>query len=295
MEETRPRVGRLARTRVCRPTRPRRVTSQHPRRVMPLHPRRVTPLHPRRVSGRFFILLPQAVPLQADDAEDGLAEDAAVHLGRAQLAVDEDDGHLADAEAVFVGGELHLYLEGVALEADAVQGDGLEHAPPVADEARRGVVDGQAGDEAHVFRGEVGHQHAPHGPVDHVDAADVARADGHVRPLVPAGGQEARQVGGVVAEVGVHLEDVFVVVLQGPAEAGDVGRAQSLLACALQHEEAAGEVLALQQAFHDVRRAVRRVVFHHQDVETVLQSEDGADDVLYVFPFIVGRDDDDAV
>ena len=241
-----------------------------------------------------MVFPPQAVPLQADDAEDGFAEDAGVHLRRAQLAVDEDDGHLVDAEGVLVGGELHLYLEGVALKADAVQRDGLEHAAAVAHEARRGVVDGQAGDEAHVFRGEVGHQHAPHGPVDHVDAADVARADADVRPLVTTGGIEARQVGGAVAEVGIHLEDVFIVPLQRPAEAGDVGRAQPLLAGALQHEEAVGKLLALQ-ALDDVGRAVGRVVLHHQDVETVLQSEDGANDVLYVFPLVVGGDDDDAV
>ena len=242
----------------------------------------------------FRILLEPAVPLQADDAEDGFAEDAGVHFRGAQLAVDEDDGHFLHLCAALVGGELHLDLEGIALEADGVEVDGLQHAAAVAHEARRGVVDGQARNDAHVFRGEVGHQHASHGPVHHVHAAHVARADGHVGPLLGTGLVEAGQVLGVVAEVGVHLEDVFVVVLQRPAEACDVGCAQAQLAATLHHEQAVGELFSLQAA-DNLGRTVGRPVFDDQDVEPMLQGKDGPQDVLDILPLVVGRDDDDAV
>ena len=194
---------------------------------------------------RALVFFPQAVPLQADDAEYSFAEDAAIHLRRTQFAVDEDNRHLLDAEGIFVGSKLHFYLESISFEADAVQRDSLEYATTVAHETRCGVVDGQTGNEAHIFRGEVRHQHAAHGPVHYVDAADIARANAYVCSFVVAGGVESWQVGGVVAEVGVHFEDVFIAVLQSPAEAGDVGRAQSLLAGALEHEKAVGKLLAL--------------------------------------------------
>lgn len=242
----------------------------------------------------FRIFLEPAVPLQADDAEDGFAKDAGVHFRGAQLAVDEDDGHFLHLCAALVGGELHLDLEGITLEADGVEVDGLQHAAAVAHEARRGVVDGQARDDAHVFRGEVGHQHASHGPVHHVHAAHVARTDGHVGSLLGTGLVEAGQVLGVVAEVGVHLEDVFVVVLQRPTEACDVGRAQAQLAATLHHEQAVGELFALQAA-DNLGRTVGRPVFDDQDVETMLQGKDGPYDVLDILPLVVGRDDDDAV
>jgi len=81
-----------------------------------------------------------AVPAQAHDTEEGLAEDAARHLAGALAAVDEDDGHLLDAEPYLVGRKLHLNLETIALETNLVQLDGLQHAAPVAHEARRRVV-----------------------------------------------------------------------------------------------------------------------------------------------------------
>ena len=170
----------------------------------------------------------------------------------------------------------------------------MQHAAAVAHEARRGVVDRQARNDAHVFRGEVGHQHASHGPVHHVDAAHVARADGYVGSLLGTGLVEAGQILGVVAEVGVHLEDVFVVVLQRPAEACDVGGAQAQLTATLHHEQAVGELFALQAA-DNLGRTVGRPVFDDQDVETMLQGKDGPYDVLDILPFIIGRDDDDAV
>mgnify|MGYP007122063997 CR=1 FL=1 len=69
-----------------------------------------------------------AVPAQPHHAEESLGEDAARHLRRALAAVHEDDRHLLDLEADLVGGELHLNLEGVALEANLVKLDGLQHA-----------------------------------------------------------------------------------------------------------------------------------------------------------------------
>ena len=241
------------------------------------------------------ILLEPTIPPQTHDSESGFGEDASGHLARAQLAVDEDDGHFLDAEAAFVGGELHLNLEGVAFEADGVEVNGLEHLAAVADETGGGVVNVQAGDELHVLRGEVGHQHASHGPVDHVHARDVARADAHVVALVLAGCQQSWKVRRGVAEVGVHLEDVFVAVGQCPLEAGDVCRSQSQLAAAFYEEHAVGELIR-HQPLDDVGSAIGRAVVDDQDIKGVLLSGgDGADDVLDVFLLVVGRDDDDAV
>ena len=85
----------------------------------------------------------------------------------------------------------------------------------------------EACDEADVFRGEIAHEHPADGPVDDIDARHVAAADGEVVSLVVTGGIEPWQVVGVMAEIGIHLEDIFVVVLQRPLETRDIGGAQS--------------------------------------------------------------------
>ena len=80
---------------------------------------------------------------------------------------------------------------------------------------------------------------------------------------------------------------------EAPAEAAEVGGAQSLLAAALDHEEAVGELLL--QTAHDVGGAVGRAILDDKDVEHLFQREDGTDDILDVLLFVICGDDDDAV
>ena len=109
-----------------------------------------------------------------------------------------------------------------------------------------------------------------------------------------AGGIEAWQVVGVVAEVGVHLEDVAVVAFQSPLESGDIGRAKSQFSASFHDEEAALE-LVLHQVVDNVGRTVGTAIVDDQDVKVFLQAEDGSYDLLYVLLLVVRRDDDDAV
>ena len=74
-------------------------------------------------------LVEDGVPPQLNHAPQGLKEDARVHLARSQHAVHKHDGYLLDPEAHAVGSELHLDLEGIDLELDGVQIDGLQHLP----------------------------------------------------------------------------------------------------------------------------------------------------------------------
>ena len=83
-------------------------------------------------------------------------------------------------------------------------------------------------------------------------------------------------------------------MLQRPADACFVGGAQALLAATLHHEQAVGELFALQAA-DNLGRTVGRPVFDDQDVEPMLQGKDGPQDVLDILPLVVGLDDDDAV
>ena len=94
-------------------------------------------------------------------------------------------------------------------------------------------------------------------------------------------------------EVGIHLEYVVVAVLDSPLETADVGGAEAELAGALYHEEALGELLL--QFLDDGGGAVGRAVFDDEDIEGLLQTKDGADDVLNILFLVIRGDDNDAV
>ena len=83
------------------------------------------------------------------------------------------------------------------------------------------------------------------------------------------GGVEAWQVVRVVAEVGIHLEDEVVAMLQGPLEALDVGGAEAQFALALQNVKAAGKLTG-DEVLDNGSRAIRTSVVDDQDVEFLL-------------------------
>ena len=82
----------------------------------------------------------------------------------------------------------------------------------------------------------------------------IAGAHGKIRPLLRAGGIQADEVVRVVGEIGIHLEDVVIPVVQGPAETGQVRGSQPLLPAAFEQVQPLRE-LGLE-ALDDAGRAV---------------------------------------
>ena len=227
---------------------------------------------------------------EAQHTEEGFGEYTAGHLAGAEDTVDEDDRYFLDAEAALVSRKLHFNLEGVSLEANLVQFDGFEYFAAIAHESGGRVVNGYAENGADVLGGEVTHQDASHRPVDDVHAADVATTDSHVGVLFGEGLVEFEQVLGIVAEVGIHLEDIVVAVLQPPSETADIGCTESEFTLPLDKEETVSE-LALHQVLDDSGRSVGRAVVNDEDMERHRQRKDGARDGFDVLFFVVGGDD----
>ena len=97
---------------------------------------------------------------------------------------------------------------------------------------------------------------------------------------------EAGKVGGIVAEVGVHLKHILIVALQSPTESGDIRRAQAQLAAALHQKQPAGKLLR-HQTFHNAGSAVWRTVVDDEYVKRLLQAKHRPDDLLDVLLFII--------
>ena len=103
------------------------------------------------------------------------------------------------------------------------------------------------------------------------------------------GSIEARQVGRIVAEVGIHLKHILIVVLQRPFESCDVGSAKSELAGAFEDEQTVGKLIG-NKTLHDGSGAVRTSVVNHKNVETLVKTEDSPDDFLDVLLLVVSGD-----
>ena len=97
---------------------------------------------------------------------------------------------------------------------------------------------------------------------------------------------EVGQVGGIVREVGVHLDDVLIVAPEGPFEAVDIGCAEPHLAAAALQIDPAWVLLHL--AAHGVGCAVGRTVVDYEQVEAVGKRHYGVDHSLDVLYLVVG-------
>src|SRR5215218_9663471 len=222
-----------------------------------------------------------------------LERDPPRHLRAPDLAVAEDDRDLAHAEAAAHGAVGQLDLERVALRANAVEVDRLEHFAPVALEPSREVAHLQPEHPLGVPAAPARDDAPPDPPALDLTAVHVARAEHHIGVVSRA--QQAGEVGRVVREVGVHLADERGTGIQGPAEAGQVGLAEAELRVPVKHLDLAGELG--RQAIRDGAGAVGRGVVDDQHPMAVGcglpdDVERGAYYRLEVGRLVVGREDE---
>src|SRR3954447_1569401 len=177
---------------------------------------------------------------QAGNEPRRLERDPPGHLRTAVDAVAKDDGQLDDAEARRHGAIGQLDLERVAHRAHLVEADGAQHLGAKALEAARGVGDVEAQPGARVPRPTAAEQAPQRAPVGHRATGRVARAQGEVGAAVADGGQQPREVRGVVGEVGVHLEHEARAVAQRSIESGLVGGPEPFAPGPVQHAHLAG-------------------------------------------------------
>jgi hypothetical protein len=131
-------------------------------------------------------------------------------------------------------------------------------------------------------------------PPPHAAAAHVAGSEDDVGAS-PRGGDEAWEVGRVVGQVGVHLDDQLRAGRQRLAEAGEVGAAEAVLARAVQDADVAvvaGELVG--QLAGAVGRGV--VDDEHGGVDGRSAGREGGSgaghDRREVLAFVEGRQDD---
>ena len=225
----------------------------------------------------------------ARDQPQRLHRHAPGHLGLAPHPLHEVDRHLGDPEAGPQRAHREVGLEDVAVRLDVLEADPLERGAAEEPVPGGGVADVDAEQQPHVAVAPAREPLPATRPVLHGPAGHPARADHEVGRVV--GVSEAVdqpvQLLGLVGAVGVHLADHVVPGGERPREAGEVRRAQPLLAVAVQDRD--GGVLG-GQAFGDLPGPVRRAVVHDQDVHIRPGGAQAPDHPGEVVRLVVGRD-----
>ena len=126
-------------------------------------------------------------------------------------------------------------------------------------------------------------------PVDRAAARDVARPDHQVRLPVDDRRDERREHRGVVAEVGVHLDDDAGTAIERGAEPVEVRPPETLLGLAVEDADAR---VGLGQLVGQAAGAVRRVVVDDEQRRARQGAEDRFGDRADVLGFVIGGEDD---
>ena len=171
------------------------------------------------------------------------------HLGRSLPALGEDDRHLDTGEARVQHAVLQLDEERVAVRADVLEADACERVVSHDLVAAGAVAEREAGDGASVEVRPLAQDQPREAPVDHADPVQVAGADDE--RVRPRRGEEVREVARIVRPVTIHGDDGVVALGERTLEAGDVGTAEALAACPVEHPQAG--VLRREAVGHGAR------------------------------------------
>src|ERR1019366_7126372 len=167
------------------------------------------------------------------------------------------------------------------------QRDPVQRSGPECPVPGGGVTEPDSEHDPRVEAGPTGEQLPGPGPVDDLAARYPARPEDQIGG--GQGGKQARKLLRLVGAIGIHLHDRAVPVLNGPAEPGDIGRAEPVFPGPVQHVDAG---VLRRELVSEFPGAVRAVVIHDQQVSIRHRAANPADDGFQALPLVVGGDDD---
>ena len=152
-------------------------------------------------------------------------------------------------------------LKTISLGCDLVQLDGLQNGSVETFEAAGWVHHGHSCKEADIDAGAIAEHKTAKWPIQYAATAFVARTDDEVCGF--GGAQEAREILGIVGEVGVGLDDEGVIALEGPLETCDIGSAKALFLRAVQDNDGG---VGLCKTIGNRASTIGRVVVNNEDM-----------------------------
>ena len=228
------------------------------------------------------ILLKPSIQAKTHYTKESLSKDTSIHLAHTFATVDEDNRYLFDFKSYLMRSELHLDLESISFETNFIQFDGFQHLATIANESCRCIVHLESCNQTNILGRKITHKDTTDWPINHIDARNIARTYCNIIPFIMSSSIKTWQIIRIMTEVGIHLEDEVIALLQRPFEAHDISSAQAQLTRTLQDMETVGKLIGLQ-LLNDVCCSVRTTVIDNKDVEFLLQAKNGTDDSFSLY------------
>jgi hypothetical protein len=191
-----------------------------------------------------------------------------------------------------VRAEGHFGLKNVAARGNFAQAYCFQSFAPPAFETAGEIGERQPGDDADVQGGCLAQEQPLEIPVHYADPFDVTGSQDYVMRF--GGFDEGGQIGWIVREIGIHLDDQVVIqVCEGVLKTGEVGWAEPLFVLSVKNSDAAG--ISVGEFVSEISRAIGRVIVHHQHVNVTRLRAYRVYEVFEVLAFVVGRYNNDGL
>src|SRR5579885_954100 len=195
---------------------------------------RARPAFHRDVFGRLLLVTGRGnlAEARAYHVDKALHEDSVRHFGFAHAPIHKDDRDLHNLKALPLSPVGHLDLEAIALRANRLELDALQHRAPVATVAGGAIPNLQAQHRAGKNVAAPADKAPKKRPVGRAPSRNIAGADHQVGLLNLF--QEIGQIARIMRKIGVHLKGGIIAIRKGVLEASDIRRTQAKFAAAMQ-------------------------------------------------------------
>ncbi len=99
------------------------------------------------------------------------------------------------------------------------------------------------------------------------------------------------QILGVMRKISIHFKNKIIPVGQSPFKTSDVSGSEPKLTCSLDEKKFVG--MKLLHRFYNISRSIWRIIVDDQQMVLLTKIDDGINDELDVFFFLVGWYDDE--
>lgn len=227
----------------------------------------------------------QSAQAELQDGQDGGQAFAEIDLGDTVTSVVEEKRYFLHAGANFSAAEQDFFGDGVSACDGFGPVDLSQHFHAIAAEAAAVVAAGQSQQQSGPHVDQTAHEFSSGSPPEDSATRNIAGGDGDVAMFT--GRNECRDRLYGMAEVCIHVDKQFVVMVNAEQETGCHGGAQSQFSGPVQDMQPG---FAESQLFDQLSGAIGRVVIDDEDLQIGAQGQQQRQQFAQVIDFVVGTE-----
>ena len=235
-----------------------------------------------------LIAVQQPAQAQPQDGQYSGQAFAEIDLGDSVAPVIEEERHFLHAGTDFSAAKQDFFGDGVSASDGFGPVDAPQQFHAIAAEAAAVVLAGQSQQQPSPHVDQAAHEFSSAGPPQDSAARNIAGGDSDV--AVFTGSDQFWYGVNGVTEVGIHIDQQFVVLADAKLEAGGHGGTESQLSGSVQDMQSG---FAESQLFDQLSGAVGRIVIDDEDLQIGAQVQQQGQQFPQILDFVVGTECDE--